>query len=59
MPGNGDRTDHAKVRGKSNRDIDYSDIPPLNDPVWRGKPVRKGRPVSRRAAARRRPLAAE
>lgn len=59
MPDNGDRTDHAKVRGKSERDIDYSDIPALNDPVWRGKAVRKGRAASRRAASRRRPLAAE
>jgi len=58
MPGNGDRTDHAKVRARPDRDIDYSDIPRLSDPVWRGKPARKNAPP-RRAASRRRPLAAE
>jgi Uncharacterized protein conserved in bacteria (DUF2188) len=34
MPDTVDRTDIARVRAMRDRDIDYSDIPPLSDPVW-------------------------
>ena len=34
MPDYTDRTDVAKVRSLRESGIDYSDIPPLDDPAW-------------------------
>ena len=48
MPDYTDRTDVAKLRGLREADIDYSDIPPLDDPAWT-----KGaaKPAPRKAAS--------
>jgi hypothetical protein len=34
MPEGVDRTDIERVRAKTDRDIIYDEIPPLDDPVW-------------------------
>jgi len=45
MPAGDDRTDYERVRAKTDRDIVYDEIPPLDDPIWtRASEKRPARP---------------
>lgn len=39
MPGPPDRTEIDRIRGMTDNDIDYSDIPKLSSRIWRGQSV--------------------